>query len=201
MEATSKIQIKRIHFSQKEDEALKLLVQKYGESEWGIIAAEMPNRSIRQCRERWQNHLKATVQKGKWSHEEDELLKLKYTELGPKWKLMESFFPGRTAINIRNRFSCLRRFLEIYRQNNNYYIQYQAHNKTNNIQSLGNLSPISSPPNTFNVINIQKENISEPQKQNDIRSSFEEEQTEFWDQTEGSLFDVDFGIEFFYECN
>ena len=44
----------------------------------------------------------------------DELLKIKFYEFGPKWKLLEKFFPGRTSYNIRNRWNCIVRLWNIY---------------------------------------------------------------------------------------
>ncbi|OHT11661.1 DNA-binding protein eta2 [Tritrichomonas foetus] len=100
----------RTPFKPEEDEKLRDLVFKYGENEWSTIASLMEGRSVRQCRERWQNNLNEGVVKSKWSIEEDELLKEKYDELGPSWKVMEKFFPGRTSYNIRNRWHGLTRF-------------------------------------------------------------------------------------------
>ncbi|KAH0789031.1 Myb-like DNA-binding domain containing protein [Histomonas meleagridis] len=107
--AQSEIQKKRRHFSKEEDEKLRLLVEKYGTSNWKIISQEMPNRSVRQCRERWVNNLSNDIEKSKWTKEEEELLRIKVHEIGPKWKYFQRFFPGRTPYDIRNRWSCLLR--------------------------------------------------------------------------------------------
>ena len=201
MEFPSKIQTKRSHFSQEEDDTLKNLVHKYGENEWGVIASEMPNRSIRQCRERWQNHLKESVHKGKWSPEEDHLLKVKYQQHGPKWKLMEQFFPGRTSINIRNRFSCLRRFNELYSNNNVMYNPYQTH--FNQVPIFNTQSSNISTPNTTNMLDISDNNIHEtnlsssPAKQNFENFHVDEEHTP--DPFEDDIFNMDFGLEFLYD--
>lgn len=95
-------------FSNKEDQKLRKLVLKFGEKNaWKKIADKMINRNVRQCRERWFNTLSEKVIKTKWTKEEDELLFKKYDELGPKWKKMESFFPGRVQYQIRNRIKIL----------------------------------------------------------------------------------------------
>lgn len=99
----------RIPFKPDEDELLKKLVEEFGDKDWSIIASHMNGRTIRQCRERWQNNLSSTVVKSKWTREEDKILRIKYNEFGPKWKLLEEFFPGRTSYNIRNRWNGLTR--------------------------------------------------------------------------------------------
>ena len=104
---TQKPQRIRIPFSPDEDNQLRFLVKAYGEQNWYIIASQMPNRSVRQCRERWQLFLNSNVKHGKWTQEEDKILTEKYQELGPKWKLLESFFTGRTSYSIRNRWISL----------------------------------------------------------------------------------------------
>lgn len=105
---------KRMPFKPEEDDKLRELVQKHGDTNWKLISSLMPNRSVRQCRERWNNNLCSKVIKDKWSSQEDELLKIKFYEFGPKWKLLEKFFPGRTSYNIRNRWNCIVRLWNIY---------------------------------------------------------------------------------------
>ena len=99
--------LKRIPFKTEEDEKLRQLVKKYGENDWNLISKFMPNRSARQCHDRWNNSLSSKILKEKWNSQEDFLLKQKYFQYGPKWKFFERFFPGRTSYNIKNRWSCL----------------------------------------------------------------------------------------------
>ncbi|KAK8888346.1 hypothetical protein M9Y10_039414 [Tritrichomonas musculus] len=65
---------KRCPFSKEEDELLLSLVQYYGlqsKNVWNVIAGQMKNRIVRQCRERYQYFLTNDVKKGiKWSKEE-----------------------------------------------------------------------------------------------------------------------------------
>lgn len=102
---------KRCPFSKEEDELLLSLVQYYGlqsKNVWNVIAGQMKNRSVRQCRERYQLFLTNDVKKGiKWSKEEDNLLISKYQIFGTHWKRYEPFFDGRTSYNIKNRFKSL----------------------------------------------------------------------------------------------
>jgi hypothetical protein len=92
----------RLSFTPDEDDLLRVLVGKYGEDNWQVIAAKMTRRSRRQCRERWVNYLSPAVCNRPWTPEEEDLLSVKVKEIGRKWKAMEPFFPGRTDVNIKN---------------------------------------------------------------------------------------------------
>lgn len=103
----------RIPFSIEEDHKLIELVLKYGidkKKNWQKIATNMKGRNVRQCRERYNLFLRENVRKKIiWTKEEDELLLLKYSLLGPRWKTMEEFFKGRNSYSIKNRFISLNR--------------------------------------------------------------------------------------------
>ncbi len=79
------IQTKIANFSKKtpwsphEDILLKDLVENSdmntdGSYKWTEIAASMGDRSGKQCRERWHNHLRPNLKKGNWTDEEDKLI-------------------------------------------------------------------------------------------------------------------------------
>ncbi|OHT16349.1 Transcription factor WER [Tritrichomonas foetus] len=105
---TSKKQIKKKNvFTADEDDKLRRLVMKYGEGNWYSIASKMKKRSTRQCRDRWVNYLSPLAVNGAWTLEEEELLRLKVQLYGRKWKFITQFFPGRTDINIKNRYNFL----------------------------------------------------------------------------------------------
>jgi hypothetical protein len=99
----------RRKFSATEDKKLRSLVYCFGEENWSAIARHLPGRSIRQCRDRYWGYLSDTLNKSPWTREEDERLMQRQQEMGPKWKTMRVFFPGRTEISIRNRFNKLMR--------------------------------------------------------------------------------------------
>ena len=105
----------RHNFTKEEDEKLKILVNQYGESNWNIISSMMVSRNIRQCRERWFKYLSPNVCTDKWTNEEDALLIQKRYEIGPKWKVIATFFHGRTDINIKSRFNLLKRKAERFK--------------------------------------------------------------------------------------
>ena len=77
---TFKIVKRRAPWNKKEDEAIIELVNKYGTSNWTIIANEMAllykskHRNGKQCRERWHNHLDPVVNKENWTKEEENIL-------------------------------------------------------------------------------------------------------------------------------
>jgi hypothetical protein len=89
-------------FSPEEDSHLRDLVSRHGNDAWDKIAARMPCRDRRQCRERWLNYLSPAVTNGPWTKDEEDLLRIKVETLGHSWTAMEAFFPGRTDINIKN---------------------------------------------------------------------------------------------------
>lgn len=104
----------RTPFSKEEDDKLKELVNYYSNiednSKWYFIAGQIPGRTARQCRERFQLFLSDGIRrKEKWSKEEDEVLLQQYQILGPHWKAMEKFFIGRTSYSIKNRYISLNR--------------------------------------------------------------------------------------------
>jgi hypothetical protein len=83
------------------------LVRIHGEDDWQSIASHFAGRTARQCRERWAYYLSPSITNGPWSSEEDALLLEKFEAFGSTWNKMKSFFPGRTDINIKNRYRTL----------------------------------------------------------------------------------------------
>lgn len=88
----------------EEDAEVVRLVAKHGPKGWSTIAAHIPHRVGKQCRERWQNHLDPSVSKAPWSAEEEaELLRL-HKEIGNKWVEIANRMPGRTDSSVKNQF-------------------------------------------------------------------------------------------------
>ena len=97
----------RRSFTEYEDEQIKKLVQEFGDQNWKKIAEHLKTRSARQCRERYKNYLTPGIVNGPWTKEEDELLIQKFHEYGAKWIQIASFYPTRSEINIKNRWSSI----------------------------------------------------------------------------------------------
>lgn len=102
-------------WSAEEDELLKGLIQG-GSKKWSEIAHRLNTdmhrgltvRSGKQCKERWNNHLNPSINRGEWTLEEDiQLLEL-YQTHGNRWSLIARESPTRTESSIKNRVkSCL----------------------------------------------------------------------------------------------
>ena len=106
----TKIQRIRVPFTKEEDEKLTNLIKMYGENNWELISTLMQTgRTPRQCRDRWVNWINVSFVKEVWSPAEDSRLLAKFEEIGPHWKAMEPFFPGRVSYTLRNRFSKLQK--------------------------------------------------------------------------------------------
>lgn len=149
---------KRIPFSKSEDALLMKLVKQFGESNWEIVSFFMNGRTVRQCRERWQNSLSPTILKTNWTIEEDQLLLQKYYLYGPHWKLIEPFFYGRTSYSLRNRFHSIKKKNSekfYYPQENN-----NNNNKDENIQKMTETNEINeeSPSVTKKITIDEKTN-------------------------------------------
>ena len=97
----------RHKFSKEEDELLKKLVDKHGETNWMTIASHMKTRSPRQCRERYRNYLSSNLINGPWTFEEEQLLEEKVREFGQKWSKITPFFESRSDVNLKNHWTAL----------------------------------------------------------------------------------------------
>lgn len=94
-------------FSKEEDIIIMELVKKYN-YQWRLIALEMGTRNARQIRERYLNYFDPKITKGNWTEEEDQqLMFLSLWIRKPSWKTLVQLFPGRTDVQLRNRFISL----------------------------------------------------------------------------------------------
>jgi len=107
---------KKEPFTSDEDARLQELVAMHGPENWQAIAAQLPGRSPRQCRERWKLYLSPEVKNDPWSLEEEQRLVKMYLAIGPKWTLIAKAFPSRTANNVKNKAKqALRRVQKVYK--------------------------------------------------------------------------------------
>ena len=93
-----------------EDIILCRLIKEFGENNWSLISEKMDGRNQRQCKDRWNNYLNPNLKVGDWTQEEDDLILKKREELGPKWKIIATFFKNRTDSMIKTRYNALIRF-------------------------------------------------------------------------------------------
>ncbi|KAL7713093.1 Transcription factor MYB23 [Entamoeba marina] len=91
-------------WTQQEDLFLEKAVEIYGARNWRLIAEMVPNRTRKQCRERYCNHLDPSINKTIWTSEEDAILAELHQQVGNKWSYIKKYLPGRTANTIKNRF-------------------------------------------------------------------------------------------------
>lgn len=94
----------RAKFLPHEDRQLKALVAEFGEDQWRKVASRMPNRNVRQCRERWKHYICSDSSKIPWNKQEDEILLKMVNEYGFKWTKIAKCLPGRTDIQVKSRW-------------------------------------------------------------------------------------------------
>jgi hypothetical protein len=101
----------RRKFTPEEDDLIRELVSRYGDpryAPWAEIAAQLPDRSPRQVRERFQHYLSPRVSGGPWSREEDDLLRALQGKFGNTWATIAKWMRGRTNIAVRNRWRIIK---------------------------------------------------------------------------------------------
>lgn len=108
----------RRSWTPSEDEALQSLVNTEGLKNWSQISTELnslfypKNRSGKQCRERYSNHLAPCINKTPFTAEEDNVIFSMHKKFGKSWSAISKFLPGRTDNSVKNRFySSLRKNL------------------------------------------------------------------------------------------
>ena len=79
---------------------------------WPAVAKSLPNRTGKQCRERYLNHLSPKLKQANWTPEEDTTMITLYFKFGPQWANMTKMIKGRTDNSIKNRFHHQRRRME-----------------------------------------------------------------------------------------
>lgn len=72
---------------------------------WSEIGQQMPGRTTRQCRERYQHYLAPGIAQTPWTQEEDDLIVELWKAHGPNWALIAGCLEGRRTNNyVKNRW-------------------------------------------------------------------------------------------------
>lgn len=95
---------RRQKWTEEEDNLLLRAIEEHGDFNFGKIASLFENKSKSQCKERFKK-ISSIYKKGKWSNEEDELLRKAVDKHKNKgWVFISTFVPGRSDVQCRERW-------------------------------------------------------------------------------------------------
>ncbi|KAK7372075.1 hypothetical protein VNO80_05444 [Phaseolus coccineus] len=103
-------------WNKEEDRKLIRLVKQHGDKKWAEIAENLEGRVGKQCRERWNNHLRPDIKKDSWTEEEESILVEMHATLGNRWCEMAKRLAGRSENAIKNHWNATKRRLNSKRK-------------------------------------------------------------------------------------
>ena len=137
--------LKKGKWTREEDEKLLKLISIHGKN-WFNLSKIFKNRNAKQIRDRYVNILDPTINRTKFTQEEDNLILELFKKHGTCWSSISKKFNNRTCEMIKNRFySHLKKKYLNYKQLNNCYMdnkidlsikENKADNEFDTIQSL-----------------------------------------------------------------
>ncbi|KAI7900561.1 Homeodomain-like protein [Cokeromyces recurvatus] len=103
-------------WTNEEDELLRQAVQSYGPHKWALIASHVPNRTPMQCSTRWLGALNPNIHKGRWTENEDAVLRYSVLEYANRtdaegrtqpipWNKIAERISNRTGIQCQARWT------------------------------------------------------------------------------------------------
>jgi hypothetical protein len=100
---------KKAKWTNPEDRTLVNSIENFGTANWSLVAATLPGRSGKQCRERWTSQFDPSLSRKNWTPDEDAVLVSQQRQVGNCWSRIAQFLPKRSANAVKNRWSWLTR--------------------------------------------------------------------------------------------
>lgn len=147
----------RIRFTTEEDDKLIQLVNQFGNQSWGTISQHMKTRSMRQCKDRYQNYLDPKINNSPWTAAEERLLIQKYEKFGSRWSTIANYFYNRTAISIKYRFIKIKKLDKYFKKLQSYKVG-DNNAQTDNTNPVDNTNLVDSTNPSDNTVLTNKPN-------------------------------------------
>ena len=85
LELNNQCDVLKTRWNDEEDQKLRAFVLSNGPKDWNKIAAQLPGRIAKQCRERWHNKLDPGIIEKPWTIEEENFMLQIIYEKGTCW--------------------------------------------------------------------------------------------------------------------